>query len=69
MHQGSPGLDTNRRGCDIFLGYSDLPPNLSLARLATDMRCLLWQLLKFKMLQIQAIAQGATVCNFLLAST
>ena len=31
------------------------------------MRFLLRQSLKFKMLQIEAIAQGATVCTFLLA--
>ena len=55
------GLDTN------WLDFC--PPNLSLARLATDMRCLLWQLFKFKIVQIEAIAQGATVCSFLLAPT
>ena len=36
---------------------------------SADMCCLLWQSLKFKMLQIEAIAQGATGCNFLLALT
>ena len=33
------------------------------------MCCLLRQSLKFKIVQIEAIAQGATVCNFLLAPT
>ena len=56
------GLDTN--WLEIFLGTC--PPNLSLARLATDMGCLLWQSLNFKIVQIEAIAQGATVFNFLL---
>ena len=37
------------------------PLNLSLARLATTMRCLLSQSLKFKIVKIEAIAQGATV--------
>ena len=45
------------------------PPSLSLPRLATDMRCLLGQSTKFKMVKIEAVAQGATVCNFLLAPT
>ena len=49
------------------LGY--LPPQFITCRLATDMLCLLWQSLKFKMVKIEAIAQGATVWNFLLAPT
>ena len=49
--------------------WGTFPPNLSLARLAKDMRCLLWKLLKFKMVIIEAIAQGATEWIFLLAPT
>ena len=49
------------------LGY--LPPQFITCRLATDMLCLLWQSLKFKMVKFEAIAQGATVWNFLLAPT
>ena len=62
------GLDTNflPTGLDSFWGTYPLN---HLPDLPLTLCYLLWQSLKFKVLQIEAIAQGATVCNFLLVPT